>query len=75
MSTVSHGTQPTEAKPLDEDTSPTLNVREAAALLQVSPWTVYKWIGDPQRRLPVKRAGSRVFFVRSELLDWAEGVR
>ena len=49
--------------------------REAAALLHVSPWTVYKWVGDPGRRLPVKRAGSRVFFVRSELLDWAEGVR
>lgn len=47
-----------------------LGVREAAAFLGVSPRTLYGWIS--QRRIPFRKAGRRVLFLQSELLDWTQ---
>lgn len=45
-----------------------LGVSEAAQLLNCSPRTIYGWVS--QRRIPFRKAGSRLLFVESELLDW-----
>jgi excisionase family DNA binding protein len=47
-----------------------LGVREAAEFLGVSPRTLYGWIG--QRRIPFRKAGRRVLFLQSELLEWTQ---
>jgi len=47
-----------------------LGIREAADFLGVSPRTLYGWIG--QRRIPFRKAGRRVLFLQSELLEWTQ---
>lgn len=47
-----------------------LSVREAAEFLRVSPRTVYGWVS--QNALPHRKAGRRVLFLESELLDWTK---
>jgi excisionase family DNA binding protein len=47
-----------------------LGIREAANFLGVSPRTLYGWIG--QRRIPFRKAGRRVLFLQSELLEWTQ---
>ena len=47
-----------------------LSVREAAELLRVSPRTVYGWV--TQRLVPHRKAGRRVIFLESELLDFTK---
>ena len=47
-----------------------LNVPEAAELLRVSPRTVYGWVS--QRLVPHRKAGRRVIFLESELLDFTK---
>jgi PTS system nitrogen regulatory IIA component len=51
----------------------TLNVREAAQLLNVSEKTIYRWISD--RRLPARRIGDQYRLSRAELLDWVAANR
>jgi len=51
----------------------TLNVREAAHLLNVSEKTVYRWISE--RRLPARRIGDQYRLSRAELLDWVSANR
>jgi excisionase family DNA binding protein len=41
----------------------------AAALLRVSPATIYKWVHE--RRIPFRKHGSRLAFSRVELEDWS----
>lgn len=45
-----------------------LSVQEAAEFLRVSPRTVYGWVS--QRALPHRKAGRRVLFLESELVEW-----
>ena len=45
-----------------------LSVQEAADFLRVSPRTVYGWVS--QRALPHRKAGRRVLFLESELVEW-----
>ena len=47
-----------------------LSVQEAAELLRVSPRTVYGWV--TQRLVPHRKAGRRVIFLESELLDFTK---
>ncbi len=47
-----------------------LSVLEAAELLRVSPRTVYGWVS--QRLVPHRKAGRRVIFLESELLDFTK---
>ncbi len=47
-----------------------LNVPEAAELLRVSPRTVYGWVS--QRLVPHRKAGRRVIFLESELLEFTK---
>ena len=47
-----------------------LSVDEAAAFLRVSPRTVYGWVS--QRALPHRKAGRRVLFLESELVEWTK---
>jgi len=45
-----------------------LSVQEAAEFLRVSPRTVYGWVS--QQALPHRKAGRRVLFLESELVEW-----
>jgi len=47
-----------------------LNVPEAAELLRVSPRTVYGWVS--QRLVPHRKAGRRVIFLESELIEFTK---
>ncbi len=47
-----------------------LSVKEAAEFLRVSPRTVYGWVS--QRALPHRKAGRRVLFLKSELVEWTQ---
>lgn len=56
-----------------EDKDRLLKVPEAAALLGISPLSLYHFIS--QRRVPVVRISSRcVRFSRTQLLEWIEGL-
>jgi excisionase family DNA binding protein len=45
-----------------------LTVREAAELLRLAPKTVYSLVS--QRRLLFRKAGRRLLFLESELIEW-----
>ena len=47
-----------------------LSVDEAAELLSVSKRTIYGWV--QQGRIPYRKAGRRVLFLESELLEWTK---
>jgi len=47
-----------------------LNIDEAAMLLSVSKRTIYGWV--QQGRIPYRKAGRRVLFLESELLEWTK---
>ena len=47
----------------------TLNVRDAARLLDVSEKTIYRWIS--QQKLPASRVGDQYRLNKAELLEWA----
>jgi len=53
--------------------SMTLNVRDAAHLLNVSEKTVYRWIAE--RALPARRVGDQYRLSRAEILDWVTANR
>ncbi|MBU0678280.1 MAG: PTS sugar transporter subunit IIA [Verrucomicrobia bacterium] len=50
-----------------------LSVREAAALMNVSEKTIYRWI--KQRKLPAFRINEQYRFSRAEILEWATAHR
>jgi excisionase family DNA binding protein len=54
------------------DATKFLDVDEAAELLSVSPRTIYGWV--QQGRIPYRKAGRRVLFVESELLEWTKPI-
>jgi excisionase family DNA binding protein len=45
-----------------------ITVREAAQLLHLAPKTLYSLVS--QRRIPYRKAGRRLLFESSEILDW-----
>ena len=45
-----------------------LGVPEAAEFLGVSPKSLYSWVS--QRRIPYRKAGRRLLFLESELIEW-----
>ena len=47
-----------------------LSVDEAAELLSVSKRTIYGWV--QQGRIRFRKAGRRVLFLESELLEWTK---
>lgn len=52
---------------------PPLNVQQAADLLDVTTATVYDLVH--KRRIPNHRPGKRLYFLRSELMDWIRNGR
>jgi excisionase family DNA binding protein len=54
---------------MDTQTKATfLNVNEAAEFLRIAPKTLYGLVN--QRRIPFRKAGRRLLFLESELLEW-----
>ena len=51
-----------------DDPERALSVLDAAALLGISPWTLYTLVA--RRRVPHFKIGSRLSFSRRELLEW-----
>jgi excisionase family DNA binding protein len=49
-----------------------LDVREAADMLRLAPKTLYGLVS--QRRIPFRKAGRRLLFLESELLEWTKPV-
>lgn len=47
-----------------------LTVGECAALVRVSPKTIYAMIS--KKRIPFRRVGKRVVFLYSEILNWTQ---
>lgn len=47
-----------------------MNVNEAAQFLRVAPKTLYGLVS--QKRIPYRKAGRRVLFLESDLLDWTQ---
>jgi len=45
-----------------------LTVREAAELLRLAPKTIYALVTS--RRVPYRKAGRRLLFLESELIEW-----
>ena len=45
-----------------------MSVQEAARFLGVSPKSLYAWVS--QRRIPYRKAGRRLLFLQSELVEW-----
>jgi excisionase family DNA binding protein len=45
-----------------------MNVREAAEFLRLAPKSLYSLVS--QRRIPYRKAGRRLLFLESELVDW-----
>jgi excisionase family DNA binding protein len=45
-----------------------MNVREAAAFLRIAPKTLYGLVS--QQRIPFRKAGRRLLFLETELLEW-----
>lgn len=45
-----------------------LEVSEVAALLRLSPRTIYDMVS--QRRIPFRKAGDRTIFDRDEIIAW-----
>jgi excisionase family DNA binding protein len=49
-----------------------MDVREAAEMLRIAPKTLYGLVS--QRRIPFRKAGRRLLFLESELLEWTRPV-
>jgi excisionase family DNA binding protein len=47
-----------------------MDVREAAEFLRVAPKTLYGLVS--QHRIPFRKAGRRLLFLESELLQWTQ---
>jgi excisionase family DNA binding protein len=47
-----------------------MDVQEAAEMLRIAPKTVYGLVS--QRRIPFRKAGRRLLFLQSELLEWTQ---
>jgi excisionase family DNA binding protein len=47
-----------------------LTVHEAAELLRLAPKSLYSLVS--QRRVPFRKAGRRLLFLESELIDWTK---
>jgi len=45
-----------------------MDVQEASEFLRIAPKTLYGLVS--QRRIPFRKAGRRLLFLQSELLDW-----
>ena len=47
-----------------------MDVQEAADFLRLAPKTLYGLVS--QRRIPFRKAGRRLLFLESELLEWTQ---
>jgi len=52
------------------ETTRFLSIDDAAELLSVSKRTIYGWV--QQGRMPYRKAGRRLLFLESELLEWTK---
>lgn len=50
--------------------APLLDVKQTAQLLNISPKTVYKWVGE--RKLPYVKMGDTVRFKEKDLVAFVE---
>lgn len=58
-------------KPVDE--KPFIQIEEAAALLNLARQTIYTMVS--QGKIPFYKRGKRLYFKKSELIDWVTGSR
>jgi excisionase family DNA binding protein len=49
-----------------------MNVNEAAKFLRLAPKTLYGLVS--QRRIPFRKAGRRLLFLESELVEWTRPI-
>jgi excisionase family DNA binding protein len=47
-----------------------MTICEAAELLRLAPKSLYSLVS--QRRIPYRKAGRRLLFLESELIDWTQ---
>jgi excisionase family DNA binding protein len=47
-----------------------MTVRETAELLRLAPKSLYSLVS--QRRIPFRKAGRRLLFLESELIEWTQ---
>jgi len=57
---------------MKEEKSELLTFKQACALLQISPSTLFKW--KAENRVPFKRLGKRILFNRKEIIAVLEDV-
>ena len=57
-------------KDMSDRTARFMDVHEAASFLNVSARTLYGWVS--QGRVPYRKAGRRLLFIESELLEWTK---
>jgi excisionase family DNA binding protein len=55
---------------IDSRSARFMDVQEAARFLNVSTRTLYGWAS--QGRVPYRKAGRRLLFLESELLEWTK---
>ena len=67
---LNESTQTTTGQP---DTEQLLNVKEAAAFLNLTPYTLYGLVSRGE--IPVNKKGKKLMFLRSELIGWVKSGR
>ena len=67
---LNESTQTTTGQP---DTEQLLNVKEAAAFLNLTPYTLYGMVSRGE--IPVNKKGKKLMFLRSELIGWVKSGR
>ncbi len=60
----------TQSPKLSDKADDFLIVSEAAAFLRIATATLYGWVH--QRRIPFRKHGSRIAFLRSDLESWSK---
>lgn len=58
-----------QEKPSQKEPEKVMTAEEAAEYLQINRNTIYQWAR--QGKIPCRKVGSKVYFSRSELDDWA----
>ncbi len=55
---------------IESDEPEIMNIEQVSMFLHVSKATIYKWVMD--REIPVSKKGKRLYFIRSELMEWVK---
>lgn len=53
--------------------SPILDYEGASAFTTISVVKLKKLVADPESKIPIHKVGSRVLFIKNELVDWVTG--